>query len=292
MTITVSCQCGAQYNLKDQYSEKKLKCKQCNATIEVPQIIIKPQSDPVFDRDKFLLRQKHFAIAAKYDVWSEEGKPILFIERPAHLIRNFLAVVGGIISGLVIAGLIISLTPLVREPFKGIIALLAFIGFFVGLIVIASLLYKKRHTNIYRNNSKTELLLSIRQDNRFELISSNYTLQDNKGKTLARFRKNYLYNIIRKRWYCYSSSGYLLAIAKEESIILSLLRRLLGNFFGLLRINFIILKGNSNTIIGEFNRKFTLLDRYVLDMTADKTRKFDRRIAIALGVMLDTGERR
>ena len=45
-------------------------------------------------------------------------------------------------------------------------------------------------------------------------------------------------------------------------------------------------------MIGEFNRKLTLLDRYVLDLTADRERVFDRRIALALGVMLDTGERR
>ena len=37
-------------------------------------------------------------------------------------------------------------------------------------------------------------------------------------------------------------------------------------------------------MIGEFNRKLTLLDRYVLDLTADRQRVFDRRIALALGV--------
>jgi hypothetical protein len=30
----------------------------------------------------------------------------------------------------------------------------------------------------------------------------------------------------------------------------------------------------------------------VLDLTADAERRFDRRVALALGVMLDTGERR
>jgi len=117
-------------------------------------------------------------------------------------------------------------------------------------------------------------------------------MNDSEGNCLARFRKKFLYNIIRKRWYCFDPEGSLLCIAKEESIILSLLRRILGNFFGLLRVNFIILRGNSDNIIGEFNRKFTLLDRYVLDMTNDSGNDIDRRIAIALGVLLDTGERR
>jgi hypothetical protein len=45
-------------------------------------------------------------------------------------------------------------------------------------------------------------------------------------------------------------------------------------------------------VIGEFNRKFTILDRYVLDMTSDSQHNVDRRIAIAMAVMLDTGELR
>jgi hypothetical protein len=69
-----------------------------------------------------------------------------------------------------------------------------------------------------------------------------------------------------------------------------MLRRLLGPLFGLLRTNFVYLRGDQ--MIGEFNRKMTLLDRYVLDMSADRNRHLDRRVALAVGVMLDTGERR
>jgi len=65
-----------------------------------------------------------------------------------------------------------------------------------------------------------------------------------------------------------------------------------GSVHGLLRTNFIFQRPGSDKVIGEFRRKMTILDRYVLDLTADRTRAFDRRIAVALGVMLDTGERR
>jgi len=90
----------------------------------------------------------------------------------------------------------------------------------------------------------------------------------------------------------YGPDKRLLFIAKEDSVILSLLRRFLGPLFGLLRTNFIILRPDSEEVIGEFKRKFTILDRYVLDMSGDPQRLMDRRVALALGVMLDTGERR
>ena len=67
---------------------------------------------------------------------------------------------------------------------------------------------------------------------------------------------------------------------------------MLRAFFGLLRTNFIIVQGDSDRVIGEFNRNFTILDRYVLDMSADQQHILDRRIAIAIGIILDTGERR
>jgi hypothetical protein len=112
------------------------------------------------------------------------------------------------------------------------------------------------------------------------------------GDTLAILKKTYLHNVVRKRWYVEGPGGEPLAMAIEDSIVLSLLRRVLGPFFGFLRTNFVLVRGQDAEIFGEFNRKFTLLDRYVLDLSADTARAFDRRIALALGVMLDTGERR
>jgi hypothetical protein len=83
-----------------------------------------------------------------------------------------------------------------------------------------------------------------------------------------------------------------LCVVKEDSLILSLLRRTGIPIFALMRTNFVFLQGLGEEVVGEFNRKFTLLDRYVLDMSADTLRSIDRRIALAVGVMLDTGERR
>ncbi|MGH8519251.1 MAG: hypothetical protein ACREUE_17510, partial [Panacagrimonas sp.] len=73
--------------------------------------------------------------------------------------------------------------------------------------------------------------------------------------------------------------------------VLSLLRRVLGPLFGVLRTNFVLLSADGE-VAGEFNRKLTLLDRYILDLREDPERTLDRRIALATGVMLDTGERR
>ena len=153
-------------------------------------------------------------------------------------------------------------------------------------------LSKKRHVTFYTRADKRERLLEILQDQKLHLPTATYTVRDTRGEVLARFRKNYLYNLIRKRWEVLTPDGRVSWLAKEDSIILSLLRRLLGPLFGFLRTNFVFQRAGSERVIGEFKRKFTILDRYVLDLTPDTQRAFDRRIALALGVMLDTGERR
>ena len=130
----------------------------------------------------------------------------------------------------------------------------------------------------------------MEQDAKFQLFVATYTVKDPAGKVLALLSKNYLYNAIRKRWYCHAPGGALLCTIKEDSIVLSIARRLLGPMLGLLRTNFVLLSDGMQ--IGQFDRQFTLFDRYVLDVSSDMRGILDRRVALAIGVMLDTGESR
>jgi uncharacterized protein YxjI len=297
VAVRVTCQCGTSYELKDEFAGRLVKCPQCGRENRVPgaapATTVQPQADPVFDRDVFLLRQQLLRISEKYDVADEQGKKIVFVERPAHLLRN----IGALLAALVAAGVVAvgfgMLSDMAKgSAFEGVLVALAVIGAIVALIAVGVGLSAKRHVTFYRDQSKRDKLLEVLQDRKWQPITATYTVRDRAGRTLALLWKNYLYNIIRKRWYVKGPDGTTLYVAKEDSIILSLLRRLLGPLFGLLRTNFIIVRNGTEDVVGEFNRKFTLLDRYVLDLKADGARALDRRVALALGVMLDTGERR
>jgi hypothetical protein len=180
----------------------------------------------------------------------------------------------------------------VGTALESVLLIMSILGFWVTLLVVAVGLSAKRHVTFYQDQTRRVRLLEVLQDKKFQPITATYSLRDAQGKPLARFRKNYLYNLFRKRWYVDRPGGGVWYMAREDSLILSLLRRVLGPFFGLLRTNFLIYQGESEQVLGEFNRKATILDRYVLDLKADRGRTMDRRIALALGVLLDTGERR
>jgi uncharacterized protein YxjI len=251
------------------------------------------ETDPLFDRDKFLLRQKALAIKEKYYVTDDAGSNLMFVERPALLTQQLImlaAVAATFFGGTFVMTFI---TGLIGGALGGGFRIFSLIGTLVVLGAtgfVFFLLVPRRHVTFYKDDSKTEKILEILQLNKVEFPYANFSILDAAGNLIGSFRKNVLFDYVRRRWQVMNANGLNLCTAKEDSIILSLLRRTGIPIFQLMRTNFIFLRGEE--VIGEFNRKFTLLDRYVLDLTADPQRTFDRRLAVALGVMLDTGERR
>lgn len=328
MAIKVTCSCGETAFVKDEYAGRTGQCRACKAPVVVGQPSPSPAGtaipvpspahdfsqstvermapapppepasrpvacpDPLFGRDKFLLRQKHLAINEKYSVWDENGTAILFVERPVHLLRNLLALLGGLSAGgaiFAVLGFTFKMVPESAQiAYFSVGALLAV----VAIIVVYVRLEMKRHVEFYRDESRSMKVLRVMQDKKFEIITATFTVTDAAGKLIGSFRKNYLYDILRKQWECRDRGGTLLFIAREDSIIKSILRRFFGPLLGLLRLNFIYCDPQNGDVMGTFDRSFTLFDRYVLDMSQDDGNRIDRRLALAMGVMLDTGERR
>jgi len=283
-----------QVSTEAQVATATLVATEPEVETEIPIPAGYPETDPVFDRDKFLLRQKALAIKEKYYVTDDAGQPLLFVERPALLMQQLLmlaAVAATFFGGQFVMGFVSAMVGPMLGPslgpvldFVGLVAVLVASGFVFVLLI------PKRHVTFYRDDTKTEKMLEIKQLNKIEFPFANFSILDTEGNLVGSLRKNVLFDYVRRRWQVRNGYGVQVCMAKEDSIILSLLRRTGIPIFAFLRTNFIFLRGQD--VIGEFNRKFTLLDRYVLDLTADHNRSFDRRIALALGVMLDTGERR
>jgi hypothetical protein len=315
MAITLTCTgCGKSYQLKNELAGRKVRCPGCQSVQVVPEDSTEDYDleslqgeggtegrlNAAFNHDRFLLRQKLMTIGSKYVVWDERQQPILFIERPLYFWRNLLAAFAAAICFLVSAPLCIvvalGIGQMLHQDVLGVVFTIVFLIIVIALtFAVGIILSPKRHIDFYADESRTNLLLRVLQDKKFHVIVATYTVLTPDGELLGRMRKNYLYNIFRKKWDVFGPGGERIAVAREDSLILSLLRRFLGPFFGILRTNFVILtpgEGGQERVRGEFNRKFTLFDRYVLDVSRDRPRTIDRRLAVALGVLLDTGEHR
>jgi uncharacterized protein YxjI len=148
------------------------------------------------------------------------------------------------------------------------------------------------HIGIYEDETKARKLLDLRQDSAWALINLSFTLLDEQGQVLAQFKRQGWKSILRRTWRILDPMGNEIAMAEEDSMIKAIMRRVpyLDIIGDMMRTNFIITRNGS--VIGEFIRKFTLADKYVMDLTQDRMRSLDRRIAVALSVLLDNAESR
>ena len=162
MSLTVQCQCGNAYDLKEEYAGKLVRCPKCQAVSRAERGAYTPnsQADPVFDRDIFLLRQKHLAINEKYTVSDEAGQAIVFVERPAHLLRNVFALLVGLVAMIAsVAAVIGGAMALGGKEAVGPASMLAWPLAFLTLVVVGSAVSKKRHITFYLDERKKERLL-------------------------------------------------------------------------------------------------------------------------------------
>jgi len=147
----------------------------------------------------------------------------------------------------------------------------------------------KRHISIFTDRQRKEELMKIMQDTVFMILYKRFTLVDSSGQVLGRFRRNNLISILRRTWEMLSPDGKVLGQVIEDSWFKALFRRFgpLGEFF---KTDFIFILGGRE--VGKFIRKWTIRDNYVLDLTGDPDKGVDRRMAVAMGVLLDTEEGR
>src|SRR5438876_3021531 len=128
--VVAACPCGEVYELKPEYAGVLLECPTCGRQLRAGRgpaagpRPAPPETDPAFDRDVFLLRQRVFTIASKYEVLSADGVAILYVERPTYLFRTVFAY----LLALMAAGMVFGWTTR-TDAFDAVNALLAVFGF-------------------------------------------------------------------------------------------------------------------------------------------------------------------
>ncbi|MEX0749614.1 MAG: hypothetical protein WD359_02305 [Dehalococcoidia bacterium] len=159
---------------------------------------------------------------------------------------------------------------------------------------------RRADISFFEDESGGEPVLTLKQDHGYEFRRREYTLVDASGATIARLRRDNIKALFRRAWNIEDPDGNLIARALEDSAFMSVVRRVVDwiPFVALLgfviKTDFHILAsdGPNETKIGSFDRKIGLGDKYVLNLREDASRRFDRRIAVALGILLDTAEAR
>ncbi len=179
------------------------------------------------------------------------------------------------------------------SPIGGAVAAFALLG----AVLTGTALYPKRHIQFYENDrfdSKTVPIFTVTQMKRFEFPRKRYAMEMS-GGTLAVFEKNVFTNVFRRKWWIRLPGGHEFVV-KEDSVILSLMRRWVPVIGGFIRTNFVFFDLRNDPEqrkpVGIFKRKIELFDNYLLDLKDDPAFTIPRQVAIGMAILLDTGEKR
>lgn len=121
------------------------------------------------------------------------------------------------------------------------------------------------------------------------------------GKKLGVLKRHFLRSLYREKWTIRDpDTEKEIVTVQARSLLVSLIRNLrwlpiLGNFdffIQFIRLQWDFIDKESGNKIGHFDRKFTIGDNYILSFEADSKGKIDSKVGVALGIILDTAEKR
>jgi uncharacterized protein YxjI len=144
----------------------------------------------------------------------------------------------------------------------------------------------KEDIRFYADENQTDELFRIKARKMMEL-GGRYDVTTPAGETIGVLEKAFGKSLLRSTWRILDASEQEIAVAKERSVPIALIRRLVD-----LPIPFHFTIDGGGIVgaerhLGDLNRRFGLRDKYDLDLSGDFDRRLDRRLAIALGIALD-----
>ncbi len=161
---------------------------------------------------------------------------------------------------------------------------------------------RRADITIFDDDTQASSVLVIRQDHGYAALKREYTLfAPGSDEPIAHFVRDNIKSLFRRAWAVTDPQGQMIASAREDTAAIAVIRRVLeflpyiSIVMGLVRTNFKLFTVSPDGIetrAGSFDRKISIGDKYVLNLSEDPTKLLDRRIALALGILLDTGEAR
>jgi hypothetical protein len=201
--------------------------------------------------------------------------PVLYFELPPRLVgwvgRLVAWMVG--VSGIAAAAILGS-----QGRFTPLAVVLVLTAVFVALIIF---LIPPNEIYLCRDPAMMQVDLVVRQRRRVPITTNVYETADSQGVPLACFRKNRWSSLGRRRWWIVTPTSMIIGWAEEDSLPRALARKVAGHAVRALRSNYrFVFEGE---FVGRLERRE---QENVVDLAPDTAKRFDRRIALPLSVLI------
>jgi uncharacterized protein YxjI len=151
----------------------------------------------------------------------------------------------------------------------------------------------KEDIRFYADDSKREELMRLKARQRFD-PRARYDVTGAGGEKIGEIQKVFGESLLRSTYKLFDATGNEAAKARERSLAVALVRRLIGfvpfigGFADWLPIpyHFEFLRGDD--VLGTHTRTaFKFRDTYTIDLSGDPQRTLDRRLILAIAVGMD-----
>jgi hypothetical protein len=150
----------------------------------------------------------------------------------------------------------------------------------------------KEDLRAFTDDSKTTEVFRIKAQQVWD-PRARYDVTEPSGQPVGQLAKAFGRSLMRSTWRLYDAAGNEIGWARERSLFVALLRRLIGlipfigEFLELLPIPYHFDYFIEDERIGGLERILGVRDRYRLDVSGDGERRIDRRLVLALAVGMD-----
>jgi uncharacterized protein YxjI len=153
----------------------------------------------------------------------------------------------------------------------------------------------KEDIRFYADDTKQVELMRLKARQRFD-PRARYDVTDERGGKIGEIQKVFGESLLRSTYRLYDASGAEVAVARERSMFVALLRRVvgwvpyIGDYADWLPIPYHFDFVRDGNVIGSHQRRtglFKFRDVYDIDMSADAEHTLDRRLVLANAVGMD-----
>jgi uncharacterized protein YxjI len=146
----------------------------------------------------------------------------------------------------------------------------------------------KEDLRVFADEEEREELFRIKARQRLD-VRGRLDVTAATGESIGSLEKVFRASLVRSTWRVLAPDGAELAVARERSVPVALVRRAIDfvPYGELVPILFHFTISDGERELGTFVRRWGVRDRYDLDLSGDTEGRLDRRLAIALAIALD-----
>lgn len=306
--ILIICpNCSFSAKVPDSVRGRKVKCPQCTKVF-YPSANEEPSPDAgLFNQDRFLFKQKFLQTTVHKQVFDQNDQELFFVEEPRPWLKKMLAWLAWAGATIVVVLILAGLASLVAKPEEGneppaimrlLLIPILFVGFsilFIPPILAFHLVAPKFNIKVYtsRGEQRRSLLMTIRTEHAVQGFKEIVVVEDNEGRLIGQFTRNWLLKAYRGHWKCLDANGRLLFSAKEAPAKSVFFHRaawvycfipvVRGGLLFALQPGWEIDKERSGRPLARYRPTIEI------DWSDDEMRSIDRRLCLSLGLILDSG---